>query len=99
MIARVPFDPALLANFCRKHRVRRLSLFGSALRPDFEESSHIGVLVEFERGHIPGLAFFAMESDLSRILGRSVDLNTRHFLSPHFRGEVEAEAQEIYVAP
>ncbi len=56
------------------------------------------VLVEFDPGYVPGLAFFAMQDELSRILGRQVDLNTPQFLSPHFREEALAEAEELYAA-
>ncbi len=63
-------------------------------------STHdIDVLVEFEPGHIPGLAFFAMERELSEILGQKVDLNTAGFLSPDFRNEILDEAETEYVAP
>ncbi len=86
-----------IAEFCRRHHIRRLSVFGSALRPDFTPQSDVDILVEFEDGHTPGLAFFAMESELSSILGRTVDLNTPQFLSPYFRDEVMAEAEAQYV--
>ena len=42
-----------LASFCRKHRIRRLSIFGSALRDDFGPESDIDVLVEFEEDRLP----------------------------------------------
>jgi predicted nucleotidyltransferase len=54
------------------------------------------VLVEFDPNHIPGLAFFAMQRELSQILGREVDLNTPHFLSPYFRQQVQDEAAVIF---
>lgn len=95
-MARVPVSEAELASFCRKHHIRRLSLFGSALRGDFRPDSDVDVLVEFERGQVPGLAFFAMERELSKILGRKVDLNTPGFLSPYFRDQVLAEAEVQY---
>ena len=47
---------------------------------------------------MPGLKFFAMERELSQLLGRKVDLNTPDFLSPYFRGRVLAEAEVQYVA-
>ncbi len=56
------------------------------------------VLVEFEDGHVPGLAFFTMQAELSKILGRKVDLNTPQFLSRHFRDDVLAEAEDQYAA-
>ena len=87
-----------LAAFCRRHGIRRLALFGSVLRDDFTPESDIDVLVEFESGRTPGLAFFGMQDELSRILGRRVDLNTPGSLSRYFRDEVLSEAQDCYVA-
>lgn len=88
----------VIADFCRRHHIRRLAVFGSALREDFGPHSDLDVLVEFEAGHVPGLAFFAMEQELSELLGRKVDLNTPQFLSPYFRDEVLAEAKVQYAA-
>lgn len=96
MSTRVPIDRRRLAEFCRRHHIRRLAFFGSVLRDDFGPDSDIDVLVEFEPGHVPGLGFFSMEEELSRILGRKVDLNTPGFLSPHFRDEVLKEAEVGY---
>ena len=87
-----------IADFCRRHRIRKLALFGSVLREDFSPKSDIDILVEFEPGHVPGLAFFRMERELSEILGRKVDLNTPKFLSRYFREQVLAEAETHYVA-
>ena len=86
-----------IADFCRKHHIRKLSLFGSILRSDFGPDSDIDVLVEFEPGHTPGLVFFRMERELSEILGHKVDLNTSNFLSRYFREKVLAEAEVQYV--
>lgn len=85
-----------IEDFCRRHHIRRLSIFGSALRDDFTSDSDVDVLVEFEPGHVPGLAFFAMEAELSEILGRKVDLNTPNFLSRYFRDKVLQEAVVQY---
>jgi len=65
-----------IAEFCRRHHIRKLSLFGSVVREDFGPESDVDVLVEFEPGHTPGLAFFAMQRELSELLDRRVDLNT-----------------------
>jgi predicted nucleotidyltransferase len=96
--AKIPFDREAVAQFCRRHHVRRLAFFGSVLRDDFTPESDVDVLVEFEPGHVPGLAFFSMERELSEILGRKVDLNTPGFLSRYFRDRVLAEAENQYVA-
>ena len=87
-----------MTAFCRRHHIRRLALFGSVLRDDFSPESDVDVLVEFEPGQVPGLAFFSMEEELSTILGRKVDLNTPGFLSRYFRDQVLAEAENQYVA-
>ena len=87
-----------ITRFCRPHHIRRLSLFGSVLTDDFRPDSDIDVLVEFEPGHTPGLAVFAMEEELSDILGHKVDLNTPKFLSRYFRDQVLREAEVQYGA-
>jgi hypothetical protein len=87
-----------IAEFCRRHHIRRLAFFGSVLRDDFTPQSDVDVLVEFEPGKTPGWAFFGMQDELSEILGRRVDLKTPQELSKYFRDEVLAEAEEVYVA-
>jgi predicted nucleotidyltransferase len=82
-----------LVELCRSNHILRLSLFGSVLRDDFGPDSDVDVLVEFEEGHVPGLRFFALQRELSELLGRPVDLHTPSFLSPQFRSEVLAEAE------
>lgn len=83
----------------RNAYMRRLAIFGSALRPDFRPGSDIDVLVEFEQGHIPGLFGIArMERELSALLGgRKVDLRTPEDMSRYFRQRVIEEAQVQYV--
>ena len=87
-----------IADFCERHGVARLSLFGSVLRDDFTPESDVDVLIEFLPGRTPGLAFFSMQDELSEMLGRQVDLNTPKFLSRAFRDEVLLEARPLYVA-
>ncbi len=94
----ISFPTQTIAEFCRRHHISRLSLFGSALRDDFSSQSDIDILVEFEHGKAPGLAFFGMQDELTAILHRKVDLNTPQFISPAFRGEVLREAKVLYVA-
>jgi hypothetical protein len=88
-----------IADFCRRYHICKLAVFGSALREDFRPDSDLDVLVEFDPGHTPGLAFFGMEHELSELLGRKVDLNTPQFLSPYFRDKVLAEAEVQYAEP
>lgn len=95
---RPKLDRGRVADFCRRHRIRRLALFGSVLRDDFRPESDLDVLVVFEPGARTGLAFFDMQDELSEIAGRRVDLNTPGFLHPRFRDQVIREAEDIYVA-
>jgi hypothetical protein len=94
----IQIPKAKIAAFCRKHHIRRLAFFGSVLRDDFRPGSDVDVLVEFDPGHVPGLAFFSMEEELSSILGYKVDLNTPQFLSRYFRKAILDEAEVQYDA-
>jgi uncharacterized protein len=91
-----------IAEFCRRHHIRRLSLFGSALRDDFGSDSDVDLLVEFEEGHTPGLAFFTLHEELADIFQRPVDLLTRRSVetSPNhiFREEALSRVETIYEA-
>ena len=87
-----------LAAFCRTHGIRRLSIFGSALREDFDPESDIDVLVEFSPERTPGLLGIAgLEIELSALFGgRRVDLRTPEDLSRYFRQTVLDEAEIQY---
>jgi hypothetical protein len=86
-----------IAEFCIKHHIRMLSLFGSILRVDFTPESDIDILVEFEPGTRVGMIRLAgMEIELSKILGRKVDINTTNFISPYYRDKVLSEAEVQY---
>jgi uncharacterized protein len=98
MSLKVAIDQARLAEFCRHNGVRRLAIFGSALRDDFTQGSDVDVLVEFEPGRTPGLRFFWMQGELSRLFDRTVDLHTPASLSRHFRNQVLLEAEDQFVA-
>lgn len=87
-----------ISDFCRRNHIRKLSLFGSALRSDFGPESDVDVLVEFEVGHVPGFfRLFELEKELSSFFdGRKVDLRTPEDLSRYFRDEVIANAEVRY---
>ena len=97
MSPKIAIDRQRVANFCRRHHVRRLALFGSVLRDDFGPDSDVDILVEFEPGHIPGFALVSLEDELSAMMGRKVDLHTPGSLSRYFRDRVVGEAQDQYV--
>lgn len=99
MTTKVPIDRKSIAAFCRRHRIRKLALFGSVLRDDFGPASDVDVLVEFEPEQSPGmLALATMEMELSDLLGRTVDLRTPQDLSPWFRDDVLGSAEVLYAA-
>jgi predicted nucleotidyltransferase len=79
-----------IAEICRRHRVRELSLFGSAvrgeLRPDFPDAR-------------PSLFdLIGMTNELSDLTGRKIDLGVKRALKPRYRDRILAEAQVIYAA-
>jgi predicted nucleotidyltransferase len=88
-----------IADFCRRHYICRLAIFGSALRDDFGPESDVDVLVDFVPGHTPGFfGLFDMEEELQSLFGgRKVDIRTPQDLSRYFRQEVVATAEVQYV--
>ena len=87
-----------LAEFCSRHGIQRLALFGSILRDDFGPDSDIDFLVEFLPGRVVGLIRLAgIELELSALLGHKVDLRTPADLSPYFRDDVLRTAEVQYV--
>ena len=93
----VSIEKDLIAEFCRQHRIKKLSLFGSVLTDRFSLESDVDVLVEFEPDYRIGLIGFAdIELKLARMLGRRVDLRTPKDLSPYFRDDVLAQAVVQY---
>jgi len=97
MSTRVSIPQNKLAAFCRRNHIRKLSLFGSALRDDFGPESDIDLLVEYEPDAVVTLLdMAAQELELSELLGRQVDLRTPNELSQYFRQRVLATAQTQY---
>ena len=87
-----------ISEFCTRHRIRKLALFGSVLRPDFRADSDVDVLVEFLPGVAIGFFGFArIERELSALLGgRRVDLRTPQDLSRYFRTSVLDRAYTLH---
>ena len=98
-VAELPIhlDREQIAAFCRARGIRKLSLFGSILRPDFDPCrSDVDVLAEFEPDALKGVGFryFGYGEALSAILGRKVDFCSR--LNQYIDAEVRREALPIY---
>ena len=55
MSARIDIPKNRIAQFCQRHHIQRMALFGSVLRDDFTPDSDVDVLVEFAPGKTPGL--------------------------------------------
>lgn len=91
-----------IAQLCRRHRVTRLEVFGSAASGNFDpETSDLDLLVEFlplgpgERAD----AYFGLLEDLRDLLGRPVDLvMTRAIRNPYFRQAIEQTREVLYAA-
>ena len=91
-------DRSKIADFCRRNKIMKLSLFGSSLRDDFGPDSDVDILIEFDPDARVGLMTLAgLENELSEIIGRKVDLNTPGFISKYFREKVLAESEVQYV--
>jgi predicted nucleotidyltransferase len=87
-----------IADFCRRHHIRWLAVFGSALRDDFGPDSDVDVLVEFEPDQRLGLRFFTIQNELASLLGRPVDMATPDEINRWIRNRVLREAQVVYDA-
>lgn len=95
----VMIEDEFLDAFVARHGIRRLALFGSALRSDFGPTSDIDLLVEFYPHRVPGLLRLAqMELELEAAIGREVELRTYGDLSEYFRDDVASAARQLYAA-
>lgn len=92
-------QPDYLADFCRRHGVARLAVFGSRADGTHRPDSDLDLLVEFEPGRRVSLFDVGgMMAELSQSLGVQVDIRTPGDLSPLFRDQVVREAKTLYVA-
>jgi predicted nucleotidyltransferase len=97
-VMNIPVAKDKIESFCRANHIRKLSIFGSALRADFGPDSDVDVLVEFEAAHVPGFfRLVEMEQELSAMMGsRKIDMRTPNDLSRYFRDEVIRTAEVQY---
>ncbi len=98
MKSKIPIDHQKIADFCHRHHIKKLALFGSVLRDDFRPDSDVDVLVEFDPAHVPGfIRLYQMEEELSPLLGgHPPDLVTSKFLNHRIRDRVLSEAEIQY---
>lgn len=92
-----------LSDLCRRFHVRRLGLFGSAVRGGFDpERSDLDLLVEFEPMP-PGAyaeAYFGLRAELESLFGRAIDLLTEASLAnPYLRRRIDRESLTLFALP
>jgi uncharacterized protein len=93
----IEVEKGKIADFCRRHHVKKLAFFGSVLRSDFRPDSDVDVLIEFQQGREVGFfQLVAMQDELSSVVGHEVDLRTPEDLSRLFREKVVAGAEVQY---
>ena len=98
MPAQIQIDHERIADFCERHHIRKLALFGSVLRDDFRPESDVDVLVEFDPDHVPSFfRLFDMESELSGLVGgHKVEMVTYRALNRRLRDRVIASSEVHY---
>ena len=98
MPLQLEIDRDALAALCRKHGIRKLWVFGSAVREDFGPGSDVDLLYTFEPGHRVGWEIIEIEREMSELLGRNVDLVPEKFLKPQVRRQVEKQRVALFEA-
>ena len=87
-----------IAEFCRRHGIRRLSLFGSVLRDDFRPDSDIDVLVEFHPDKVVGWEIVSIEDELSNLFGsgHQVDMINPKYIIRQLKDRILGSSQVVY---
>jgi predicted nucleotidyltransferase len=102
MLETIETNRMSIAALCRKHGVRRLDLFGSAAREDFDAArSDIDFLVEFLSYADPMIAdhWFGLQEDLAELLRREVDLTSmRTAVNPYFLAVANRSRVTLYAS-
>ena len=99
MAVQILIDKEKIAEFCRRHYIVKLSLFGSVTTDEFRDDSDVDVLVEYAEGHVPDFfTLFDQQDELAVMFGRRVDLQTPAGLSRYFRDDVLRNADVQYAA-
>ncbi|MCR4315765.1 MAG: nucleotidyltransferase domain-containing protein [Planctomycetes bacterium] len=98
MTTQIAIDVNEIAEFCKRHHIIHLSLFGSVVRADFTAESDVDVLVDFDPGHSPSFFdLYYMEEELTSIFeNRKVEMVPRNALYHKIRNRVLREAELVY---
>lgn len=88
-----------LAELCRNHKVRELSVFGSQVRGEATAKSDYDLLIEFMPGsEVDLFSFVKIQNDIADLMNAEVDLVSKNGLRPALRKRVLSEAEVIYAA-
>ena len=88
---------ARVAEFCQRHHIRKLAVFGSILSDDFRPDSDIDLLVEFQPGHTPGWEIVDLDEQLSELFGgRRVDVVNPKYLNHRLHDKIMQSAVVQY---
>ena len=99
MPLQIVIDRERIDAFCRKWKVKELSIFGSALRDDFGPASDVDVLVAYDEGAAWDVwDHMHAQEELKELLGRNVDLVTKTALRNPFRREDILRNREVIYA-
>jgi predicted nucleotidyltransferase len=99
MAGQLQLDETMLADFAKRRQVSELAIFGSALRDDFTPKSDVDILVTFLPGaEVSLFDLVDMADELSRLIGRTVDLVPKPGIKPRIRQSILESAQVIYAA-
>jgi predicted nucleotidyltransferase len=99
----IDLSSGAIRDFCKKWKVRQLSVFGSFLREDFKPDSDLDFLADFEEDADWDLSDVAeMREELGAIVGREVDLMSRFALNSSrnwlFRKIVLSSLETVYAS-
>jgi uncharacterized protein len=90
-----------IIDFCRRWKVRELSLFGSVVRADFRPGSDVDVLISFQPdGNWDLWDLVTMRDELAQMFSRKVDLVEEEAIrNPFRRDSILRDKTVIYAAP
>ncbi|MCK6440886.1 MAG: nucleotidyltransferase family protein [Planctomycetes bacterium] len=99
LVQRLHVTPEQIADFCRRHSIVRLSLFGSVVRGDFRPDSDVDVLVKFDdAAQLTLLDLVHIRDKLAALLARPVDLIEEGTIENPFRKKSIARDQQVVYA-
>lgn len=89
-----------LRDLCRRWKIAELSVFGSALRGDFDPDSDVDLLVVFEpKAGWDAFELVALRDEFAALFGRAVDMvEPASLLNPFRRQEILRHCEVLYAA-